>query len=184
MRHLSFSPVLALLLAGCRAVTTPVESPRGQEAPLLPEHLTGLASLLLELHNRERSEVSAPPLVWDDRLAAAAAAYGPLLAREAALVHAPAALRPGQGENLWMGTRNRYSLPSMFDGWAREKRLFRAGVFPGVSRTGRWTDVAHYTQIVWRGTARVGCAIHRAAEWDYLICRYTPPGNVRGQKIP
>ncbi len=83
-----------------------------------------------------------------------------------------------------MGTRNRYSLPSMFDGWAREKRLFRAGVFPGVSRTGRWSDVAHYTQIVWRGTARVGCAVHRVAEWDYLICRYTPPGNVRGQKIP
>ncbi len=184
MHHLSLLPVLALLFAGCRVATSAVEPPSVEEGSLLPEHLTGLASILLELHNRERAEVRVPPLVWDERLAAAAAAYGPLLARQAGLVHEPRALRPGQGENLWMGTRNRYSVESMFGGWAREKRFFRAGVFPTVSRTGRSSDVAHYTQIVWRSTARVGCAVYRAADWDYLICRYAPPGNVLGQRVP
>lgn len=82
-----------------------------------------------------------------------------------------------------MGTRDRFSVESMFGGWAREKRLFRPGVFPSVSRNGRWSEVAHYTQIVWPGTARVGCAVHRAPGWDYLICRYSPPGNVIGQRV-
>lgn len=184
MRYLFLLPLLALLTAGCRVATTQADPLWVEEASLLPEHLTGLATILLELHNRERAEVRVPPLMWDERLAAAAAAHGPLLAGRAGLVHAPPALRPGQGENLWMGTRNRYSLESMFNGWAREKRLFRAGVFPTVSRTGRSSDVAHYTQIVWRRTARVGCAIHRAADWDYLVCRYAPAGNVLGQKVP
>ncbi len=128
--------------------------------------------------------MGAPPLAWDSALAAAAAAYGTALARGSGLVHSPPSARPGQGENLWMGTRNRYSLDSMFEGWAREKRIFRPGTFPAVSRTGRWADVAHYTQIIWRGTVRVGCAVHRTGEWDYLICRYAPAGNVNGQRVP
>ena len=31
-------------------------------------------------------------------------------------------------------------------------------------------------------TTRVGCAIY-STEWDYLICRYTPPGNVDGKPV-
>lgn len=72
----------------------------------------------------------------------------------------------------------------MAGGWVDEKRMFRAGIFPEVSSTGRWSDVAHYTQIIWRGTARVGCAIHQGEAWDVLVCRYLPPGNVVGQRVP
>lgn len=150
----------------------------------LPEHLASLRRILLDLHNRERAEVGARPLLWDPALADAAAAYGPALASGGKLVHAPPELRRGQGENLWMGTRNRYSLESMFGGWAREKRHFRPGVFPRVTKTRDWRDVAHYTQVIWRGTERVGCAVHRKGEWDYLICRYSPAGNVNGWPVP
>jgi hypothetical protein len=52
-----------------------------------------------------------------------------------------------------------------------------------VSRTGRWNDVAHYTQVVWSRTTHVGCAIHSAARWDFLICRYSPPGNIDGRRV-
>lgn len=66
-----------------------------------------------------------------------------------------------------------------------EKRIFTPGAFPSaVSRSGNWSDVAHYTQMIWRGTTRVGCALHKAGEWDYLICRYAPAGNVVGQSVP
>ena len=139
---------------------------------------------LLDLHNRERRLVRAPPLAWDEGLAAAAARYGPALARLGKLEHAPPAERPGQGENLWMGTRNAYPLDRMFGAWAAEKKIFRPGIFPAVSTTPRWQDVAHYTQIVWRSTTRVGCAVHQAEKWDFLICRYSPPGNVRGRAVP
>ena len=149
-----------------------------------PQDLSGLPERLLALHNRERAAVGAPPLGWDAQLAAAAAAYGPVLARQGRLSHSPQESRPGQAENLWMGTRGGYSLEEMAGGWAAEKRLFRPGVFPDVSSTGHWADVSHYTQMIWRSTTRLGCALHRSERSDFLICRYSPPGNVVGQRVP
>ena len=148
-----------------------------------PQDLSNFETRLLVLHNRERATVGVPPLTWDAGLASAAAAYGPELARRGRLAHSAQATRPGQGENLWMGTRGAYSLDEMTGSWAEERRLFRPGVFPGVSSSGYWRDVAHYTQMVWRSTARVGCAVHRSRRWDFLICRYAPPGNVVGQRV-
>ena len=136
------------------------------------------------MHNRERAQVGARPFRWDPALADAAAAYGPELARHGRLVHAPPEVRRGQGENLWMGTRGRYALEAMFDSWASEKRMFRPGVFPHVSTSADWRDIGHYTQLIWAGTVRVGCAVHSTAEWDYLICRYAPAGNVIGERLP
>ena len=149
-----------------------------------PETLVDLRVRLLAVHNRARGEVRAPPLDWDNRLADAAAVYARRLAGRGNLVHSPAESRPGQGENLWMGTRGAFSLEEMSGSWADEKSLFRPGIFPGVSSTGKWSDVAHYTQMIWRGTASVGCAVHRGAAADVLVCRYSPPGNVVGQRVP
>ncbi|WP_214019128.1 CAP domain-containing protein [Escherichia coli] len=50
-----------------------------------------------------------------------------------------------------------------------------------MSTTGHWQDVAHYTQIIWRRTSQMGCALASSARDDYLVCRYTLPGNVVGQ---
>jgi hypothetical protein len=36
--------------------------------------------------------------------------------------------------------------------------------------------------MVWPTTTHVGCAIY-SADWDYLICRYSPPGNKDGKPI-
>lgn len=135
------------------------------------------------MHNVERSRVGVPPLRWDPRLAASAAAYGPILDRLGGLRHSPRSMRPGQHENLWMGTRGAFSPEQMVGSWISEKREFRRGVFPHVSRTGNWVDVGHYTQMVWRGTTHVGCAIHQGRRWDFLICRYSPPGNTDGRYV-
>lgn len=126
--------------------------------------------------------MGAPPLQWDTRLAADAAAYGPVLARLGRLVHSPRESRPGERENLamaWHGTLSPEQLVGM---WSKEKTLLQPGIFPNVSRTGQWEDVAHYTQMVWPTTTHVGCAIF-AAQWDYLICRYSPPGNKDGKSL-
>jgi hypothetical protein len=40
--------------------------------------------------------------------------------------------------------------------------------------------VAHYTQIVWPTTQRVGCATASNRSSDYLVCRYLPTGNLVG----
>ncbi len=143
-----------------------------------------IASRLLAMHNFERARMQAAPLQWDPQLAASAASYGPYLAQIGRLQHSPRAIRPGQRENLWMGTRGAYSPEQMVGSWLDEKRVFHPGVFPNVSRTGNWEDVAHYTQLISKGTTRVGCAIHPGGQWDFLICRYSPPGNVDGEYLP
>jgi hypothetical protein len=150
--------------------------------PRLPGATGELAARLLAAHNRERALVGHAPLIWDPYLAASAASYGPTLASLHQLVHSPRETRPGQRENLaraWHGT---LSPDQLVDLWSREKRMLQPGLFPAVSRTGQWEDVAHYTQMVWPTTTRVGCAIF-AADWDYLICRYSPPGNIDGKPV-
>ncbi len=142
-----------------------------------------LSARLLAAHNAERARVGVAPLAWDPALAASAAAYGPTLASLGRLQHSPKASRPGQRENLWMGPRGAFSPEQMVGGWIAERAYFRPGIFPYVSRTGNWMDVAHYTQLVWRGTTRVGCAVHSTQRVDYLICRYSPPGNVDGRAV-
>ena len=161
-----------------------------------PTGATGeLAARLLAAHNHERALVGAPPLEWDSTLADHAASYGPTLARLGTLVHSPREGRPGERENLamaWHGTMSPEQLVGM---WSREKALLEPGSsgpncqrqfgclrFPATSRTGRWEDIAHYTQMVWPTTTRVGCAIY-SADWNYLICRYSPPGNIDGKPI-
>jgi hypothetical protein len=143
-----------------------------------------LAARLLAAHNRERALVGAPPLEWDQKLADHAASYGPVLAKLRHLVHSPRDGRPGERENLamaWHGTMSPEELVGM---WSRERDLLQPGsyLFPGTSRTGNWEDIAHYTQMVWPTTTHVGCAVF-SADWDYLVCRYSPPGNKDGKPI-
>ena len=152
--------------------------------PIASAPLSSTAVRLLAAHNRERALVGVPPLQWDPALAIAAAGYGPALAAANGLVHSPRAGRPTQAENLFMGTRGAYTPEQMVANWASEKAYFRPGIFPNVSSTRNWLDVSHYTQMIWRGTTRVGCAIHTTRRSDYLICRYSPKGNRDGQRVP
>jgi len=145
---------------------------------------SNLAARLLAAHNRERAAVGVPLLRWDPALAASAASYGPALAAMGRLEHSPRAGRPFESENLWMGSRRAYTPEQMVGTWASEKAYFRPGIFPNVSTTGNWLDVSHYTQMIWRSTTAVGCALHAAANTDYLICRYAPKGNRDGQRVP
>jgi hypothetical protein len=144
----------------------------------------GLEERLLATHNRERALFGAPPLKWDPSLAVAAASYGPSLSALGRLQHSSRANRPGQAENLWMGTRGAFAPEAMVGSWNSEKQFFRPGIFPSVSSTGNWQDVAHFTQVVWRGTTHVGCALYRDTRWDFLICRYWPKGNIDGRIVP
>jgi len=181
--------LLGLLLAAPASAgdpLAPLPAPQGYAAPPIDSRFQGatgeLAMRLLAAHNRERLMVGHPALVWDPYLAASAASYGPTLASLRRLVHSPRETRAGQRENLamaWHGTMTPEQLVGM---WSNEKRMLQPGIFPAVSATGRWEDVAHYTQMVWPTTTRVGCAIF-SADWDYLICRYSPPGNIDGKPV-
>lgn len=136
---------------------------------------------LLIAHNRERAQSNAQPLIWSETLEAEARDWAIDLINSGRFAHDP---RPhGHGENLWMGWGNRVFTPEdMVGDWVAERRVYRFGVFPNVSRTGDWVAVGHYTQLIWRGTTHVGCAIASRGDRSILACRYSPPGNIDGQR--
>ena len=139
------------------------------------------AERLLIAHNLERDRVGVPRLIWSAKLSAQAQDWADQLARNNRFEHARD--RFGAGENLWMGSAGSYSAEQMIGGFVEEVRYFRTGQFPDVSTTGRWSDVGHYTQLIWRGTQQVGCAVGQGQDSDILVCRYFPAGNVMGDKV-
>ncbi|NJM50130.1 MAG: SCP-like extracellular [Sphingomonadales bacterium] len=142
-----------------------------------------MMTAMLKAHNDARAEVGLPAVEWDAGLSAEALAYAQQLVANGRFEHSSGASRPNQGENLWAGTAGAFSFAQMAAGWVDEKRFFVAGIFPDVSSTGRWQDVGHYTQIIWRGTTKIGCGIASNNARDVLVCRYSPPGNFIGQRV-
>ena len=179
-----FQPTV-LIAALCAVASTP-SGAAGMQGSRTARALPGndFAARILAAHNRERALVRVPLLRWDPALAAAAAAYAPTLERLGQLEHSPRAGRPGQSENLWMGSAGRYAPEQMVGSWASEKARFRPGVFPDVSTTGDWLDVSHYTQMIWPTTTSVGCALQHGRRADFLVCRYAPKGNQDGRRVP
>ncbi|MEM7770892.1 MAG: CAP domain-containing protein [Cyanobacteria bacterium P01_A01_bin.37] len=162
----------AFALTGCSMHAIAQASERSQS-------LSPIATELLATHNRYRDAVNVPPLEWSDTLAASAQAWADELANRNAFSHSSS----DYGENLWKGTASRFSPTHMVETWGDEAAYFIPNaVFPEVSTTGTWSDVGHYTQIVWGDTTDVGCAIATGHGWDVLVCHYSPRGNDVGER--
>ena len=140
--------------------------------------------IVLEGHNEARAAVGVDPLRWDDTLALQAAVYAEEMARTGRFAHSPRESRAGLGENLWRGTAGSFGPREAVAAFNAEARYFRPGAFPDVTTTGKWQDVGHYTQIIWRTTERVGCAQATGGGRDYIVCRYDPVGNIAGRQVP
>lgn len=186
MRMKSGLPI-ALLLVGCgtpaaeRAPERVIE-PRPAGAVARGDGL--LRAAMIAGHAAVRDRFGSPPLTWDITLAADASRYARTLAERGQFAHSTGSRgAEPEGENLWTGTRAAYRYDEMVGHWAAEAVMFRSGVMPAVSTTGRWQDVGHYTQMVWPTTTRFGCALASNRTGDYLVCRYALPGNVVGRRL-
>jgi uncharacterized protein YkwD len=133
---------------------------------------------VLAAHNKYRQQVGVPGLKWSNSLASSAQQWAKQLASTNTFKHSST----NYGENIWAGTKGRYSQAKMVDNWGSEKQYFiRDGIFPNTCRGG-WQKCGHYTQIIWKNTTEVGCGLARGAQMDYFVCQYNPPGNFQGQK--
>ncbi|MEO7787215.1 MAG: CAP domain-containing protein [Sphingomicrobium sp.] len=137
--------------------------------------------MALRLHNQSRQSFGSAPVAWSEELAGEARAYAGTMAATGIYDHDQTpGRRKRMGENIWRGTRGTFSYEVMLGVMIDERRDFRPGVFPQVSRTGSWHDVGHYTQIVWPTTTEIGCGLASSGLMDYLVCRYAPTGNKDG----
>ena len=138
---------------------------------------------VLAAHNAERAAIGVAPLAWNAALAADARVWADELARTGRFEHSPdeAGAEP-QGENLWAGTPRAFTPEKMVGLWVSEKKDYRPGVFPNVSRSGDIEQVGHYTQLIWRNSGQVGCATAVGKDEEFLVCRYSQAGNVYGER--
>jgi uncharacterized protein YkwD len=171
--------LLVVMIAGCGGKDTPASDPAADpvadpDPDADPDpgagrgrgrgRGTGTGREILDAHNAYRAKHCAPALEWDDKLEATAQDW----ADRCEFEHS----RTKYGENLAAGTHGALPPEHVVEMWYREvdQYDFRRGGFS--------METGHFTQLVWKGTTRVGCAMARCPDWDLWVCNYDPPGNV------
>lgn len=141
-----------------------------ESAGLPPE----MAADMVKAHNAYRLPLKLPPLKWSDKLAAAAQKWADQLVKERKFYHEP---NPRSGENLFeLKGRGTATPDDVVHDWASESLDYNYATNQCKSVCG------HYTQMVWRSTREVGCAVAHGHDVEIWVCRYSPQGNVVGQK--
>jgi len=128
---------------------------------------------MLAAHNAVRSRAGVPRLVWSERLAKAAGQWGDMLVRRNQFAHNP---KTPYGENIFEIVGAPASPAEIVSDWGSEEQDYNYGANSCRAVCG------HYTQIVWRNTREVGCAIVHRGNREICVCEYDPPGNFIGQR--
>jgi pathogenesis-related protein 1 len=198
MQHALASLLLGLLIAACsggeqkqtfdadpkapdakRNVDANMRRPDAAGGVGEPAELRGITLA----HNEARAAENAnlPPLQWDPALADIARAWGAMCQDNdqpiGLIDHNPnrsAGYPTYVGENIAGGG----SPLGAVDLWMQEKADYNHA---NNSCNG---TCGHYTQIVWRDTLKVGCAVVDCPSLRYnpsVVCDYGPGGNIGGQ---
>ncbi|KAK9101693.1 hypothetical protein Sjap_018947 [Stephania japonica] len=125
--------------------------------------------------NSARAALGEPPLTWDNHLESYAQWYANQRRADCSLIHSNGLY----GENIFWGSGDGWAPGQAVADWLSEAKWYN-----------HWTnsceegqECGHYTQIVWRGTRRVGCAtvVCDGGSGVFITCNYDPPGNYLGE---
>jgi len=133
---------------------------------------------ITDLHNQARAMASPtpnpplPPLTWSPTVAASAEAS----ASRCEWSHS----NSPYGENIYASGGFAPSAYDVVSDWVSEESDYHysSNSCDGVC--------GHYTQVVWRDTVSLGCAIRQCTtgspfgsfpNWTFVVCQYDPPGN-------
>ena len=146
--------------------------PTMQPVAARPDAPRGDAAAWVDAHNRYRARHCAAALTWSAKLAEVAQRWANALRdRGCQFGHSGGNF----GENLAAGTKGTLDPGSVVKMWYDEIAQYR---FPD---GGFSMETGHFTQVVWRGTQRVGCGHSQCKGMDIYVCEYDPPGNWEGQ---
>jgi uncharacterized protein YkwD len=132
----------------------------------VPDTTTNFADRALAKHNAYRQlHQDTGPLTWDSRLAQDAQSW----ANRCVWGHSTNDL----GENLAKGTTDIDTAVSL---WYNEINSY------DYNNPGFALNTGHFTQVVWKGTKSVGCAVQHCPNLENLpiiVCNYSPAGTWR-----
>ena len=126
-----------------------------------------------------------PPVTWDAALADTAYNYlsqcvssgGELVDHNDDRTQDYAALGGTDyvGENIYASSASSIDPADAVESWMSEAKDYMPGDV---------TSAGHYTQVVWRTSVRIGCAIVNCPSVRFhntVLCDYAPGGNIKGQ---
>lgn len=128
-----------------------------------------------------------PPVTWDAVLADSAYNYlsqckvdGDLVAHNDDRTEDYAELGGADyvGENIYASTGSMVEPSDAVDSWMLEQNQYDY-------EKNDLEGAGHYTQVVWRSSVRIGCAIVNCPNARFnntVLCDYAPGGNISGQK--
>jgi uncharacterized protein YkwD len=132
-----------------------------------------LAEQMLAAHNAARAAVKTKPLVWSDKLAVAAQDWANVLITRQGLIHQK---KSKYGENMYEMTGGKSTPEAVVKVWTSEGSDYDY-------KTNRCRGACgHYTQVIWRDSKELGCAVARRGDREVWVCEYSPPGNYVGER--
>ncbi|KAK7690265.1 hypothetical protein QCA50_006920 [Cerrena zonata] len=126
----------------------------------------------LAAHNSVRAQHGAKNLVWNATSAGKAQSW----ANRCQFQHSGGSLGP-LGENLAAGFGGGYNIEKAIKSWTDEVSSYNPNN----------PQPSHFTQVVWKSTTSVGCAVKTCNnifpgnDALFFVCEYFPAGNVIGQ---
>ena len=138
---------------------------------------------ILTEHNKYRIDLELPELVWSKKLAISSKKWADKLISSDIFEHS----NTKYGENLFIIIGRDASPIEVIADWASEKEYFNYKTRKCIQNCCDYVDCCqhecgHYTQIIWRKTKEVGCAVSKLGNKQIWVCQYNPPGNYHGEK--
>ena len=141
---------------------------------ILPSRAQDNPQDYLDAHNAARAAVGVGPLTWDNTVQAYAQAYASQRAGDCNLV-----LSGGPYGEILQWSSADLSGTDAVKMWVDEKAYYDYNS----NSCAAGQQCGHYTQVVWRNSARLGCAkVKCSTGGTFIGCNYDPPGNYVGQK--
>ena len=110
-------------------------------------------------HNKYRIMHKAPKLAWSKPIEISAQKW----ADQCEFLHSSS----NYGENLALGYN---TIAAAINAWYKE--VFKYNF----SRPGYSVETGHFTQLVWKETTKLGCALGNCSK-PLWVCQYSPAGN-------
>ncbi|KAL1442371.1 hypothetical protein MTO96_030843 [Rhipicephalus appendiculatus] len=161
---------------GLQIAAPAADEPDDFEGKFTPE-IRKFQRQVLKFTNRKRRRHGVPVLKEDPRLNRYAQAWALVLALKDELQHRSS---PRYGDNMYMWWSTNLKEP--ITGRLPVKEWYKEIKQYNFAEPAFKSNIGHFTQLVWRGSRRLGTGIARSRKGTYyIVCFYEPRGNILGQ---